>query len=102
MGLCRLPTIYTNTVYNAGASLLLNYANHTPPLTYFADVRKKLRIGKLITGFMSSASEQGTFRSIVLGEAMSNLTLADLSMMQDPYGRQVIAVLMVVGSQWGI
>lgn len=101
MGLCRLPTIYTNTVYNAGASLLLNYANDTPPSTYFADARKKLKIGKLITGLMSSASDQGTSGSIVIGEAMSNLTLADLMMMQDPYGRQVIAVLMELGPVWG-
>lgn len=101
MGLCRLPTIYTNTVYNAGASLLLNYGNDTPPSTYFADARKKLGIGKLITGLMSSASDQGTSGSIVIGEALSNLTLADLTMMQDPYGRQVVAVLMEMGPHWG-
>lgn len=101
MGLCRLPTIYTNTVYNAGASLVLNYANDTQPSTYFSDARKKLGIGKLISGLMSSASDQGTSGSIVIGEAMSNLTLADLMMMQDPYGRQVIAVLMELGPVWG-
>lgn len=101
MGLCRLPTIYTNTVYNAGASLLLNYGNDTPPSTYFTDMRKKLGIGKLVTGLMSSASDQGTSGSIVIGEALSNLTLGDLMMMQDPYGRQVIAVLMELGPVWG-
>lgn len=102
MGLQFLPIIYTNTVYNAGGSLLLNYANDVPPSTYFADMRKKLGVGKLITGLMSSASDQGTSGSIVIGEALSNLTLGDLMMMQDPYGRQVVAVLMELGQPWGL
>lgn len=97
VGLECLPIIYTNTVYNAAASMLLNHA----PGDYFADARKKLGIGKLITGLMNSASDQGTSGSIVIGDALSNLTLADLMMMQDPYGRQVIAVLMEMGPLWG-
>lgn len=101
MGLCRLPTIYTNTVYNAGGSLLLNYANDITPSTYFADARKMFGIGKLVNGLMTSAADQGTSGSTVIGDAMSNLTLADLMMMQDPYGRQVIAVLMELGPHWG-
>lgn len=101
MGLCRLPTIYTNTVYNAGGSLLLNYALDVPPSTYFADARTLFGIGKLVTGLMTSAADQGTSGSTVIGDAMSNLTLADLMMMQDPYGRQVVAVLMEMGPHWG-
>lgn len=101
MGLCRLPTIYTNTVYNAGGSLLLNYANDIQPSTYFTDARKMFGIGKLVNGLMTSAADQGTSGSTVIGDAMSNLTLADLMMMQDPYGRQVVAVLMELGPQWG-
>lgn len=101
MGLCRLPTIYTSTVYNAGGSLMLNHATDIPPSTYFFDMRKKLGLGKSVNGLMTSASDQGTSGSTVIGEAMSNLTLADLMMMQDPYGRQVIAVLMELGPQWG-
>lgn len=101
MGLCNLPTVYTSTVYNAAASLLLNYANDIPPSTYFADARKKLGIGKPVSGLINSASDQGTSGSTTIGEAMSNLSLADLMMMQDPYGRQVVAVLMELGAQWG-
>jgi hypothetical protein len=101
MGLCQLPTIYTATVYNAGGSLLLNHAIDTPPDTYFSDIRKKLGIGKLVSGLMTAASDQGTSGSTVISDAMSNLTLADLMMMQDPYGRQVVAVLMEMGPLWG-
>ncbi|WP_237929972.1 hypothetical protein [Buttiauxella sp. S19-1] len=101
MGLCQLPTIYTATVYNAGASLLLNHAIDIPPSTYFADIRKQLGLGKPVNGLVNAASDQGTAGSITIGEAMSNLTLADLMMMQDPYGRQVVAVLMEMGPIWG-
>jgi hypothetical protein len=101
MGLCQLPTIYTVTVYNAGGSLLLNHAIDIPPSTYFSDLRKKLGLGKLSSGLMSAAADQGTSGSVVISDAMSNLTLADLMMMQDPYGRQVVAVLMEMGPLWG-
>lgn len=33
---------------------------------------------------------------------MSNLSLADLMMMQDPYGEAALAVLMEMGSHWGM
>jgi hypothetical protein len=101
MGLEQLPIIYTTTVYNAGISILLNNAIDTDPSTYFADQRKKLGLGNATNGLMTAASDQGTSGSTVIGDAMSNLTLADLMMMQDPYGRQVIAVLMEQGPQWG-
>lgn len=101
MGLECLPIIYTNTVYNAAASMLLNHAIDIPPGNYFASMRKNLKLGQLVTGLMSSASDQGTSGAIVIGEALSNMTLADLGMMQDPYGRQVVAVLMEMGPPWG-
>lgn len=101
MGLERLPVIYMNTVYSAGVSLLLNYANDTPPSTYFVDMRKKLEIGKQVLGVLTGAADNGTSGSVVISNAMSNLTLANLMMMQDPFGKQVVAVLMELGSCWG-
>ncbi|MGK4477242.1 hypothetical protein ACSMDC_02395 [Yersinia enterocolitica] len=97
LGLERLPLIYTNTVYNAAASLLLNYANGD----WFIGLRKKLGLGKLVTGLVSSAADQGTSGSITISDALSNLTLMDLHMLQDPYGRQVVEVLMQMGPLWG-
>lgn len=97
LGLERLPLIYTNTVYNAAASLLLNYANGD----WFIGLRKKLGLGKLVTGLVSSAADQGTSGSITISDALSDLTLMDLHMLQDPYGRQVVEVLMQMGPLWG-
>lgn len=102
-GLEYLPIIYTNTVYNAGGSLLLRYAIDTPPGTYFADQRKKLNLNKPVYGLVNSAADQGTSGSMTVSDALSNLTLADLMLMQDPYGLQVIAALMELGpSVWGL
>jgi hypothetical protein len=101
-GLYLIPTIYTSTVYNCGGSLLLNYAEDVPPSTFWEDTRGVMGIGGAITGLMTSASDQGTSGSTVIGEAMSNLSLADLMMLKDPYGRRVIAVLMEMGSIWGL
>lgn len=101
MGLQYLPIIYTNTVYNAGGSLLLRFASDTPPSTFFADQRKKLNLNTPMYGLVNSAADQGTSGSMAISDALSNLSLADLMMLQDPYGRAAAAVLMELGPVWG-
>lgn len=101
VGLEHLPIVWMNTVYNLAASLLIHFANDTPPSTYFADLRKKFGIGNYIAGITSSASDQGTSGSVTISNALNNLTLADLMLMQDPFGRAALAVLMELGPVWG-
>lgn len=102
MGMQCIPIIFTNTVYNAGGSLLLRFATDTPPSTYFADQRKKLNLNNPIYGLVNSATDQGTSGSMSISDALSNLSLADLMMLQDPYGRAAAAVLMELGPVWGL
>ncbi|EGT3137589.1 hypothetical protein JDW24_003623 [Salmonella enterica subsp. enterica serovar Uganda] len=102
LGLECLPIIYTNTVYNAGGSLLLRFAMDTPPSTFFADQRKKLNLNTPMYGLVNSAADQGTSGSMAISDALSNLSLADLMMLQDPYGRAAAAVLMELGTVWGL
>lgn len=102
MGLEDLPALYRACVYNLAGSFLLNYANDTPPETFFADTRKRLGIGGKINGIMTSAGDQGTSGSTVLGDALSYLSLADLMLLQDPYGRAALAILMELGPYWGL
>ncbi|TGC25830.1 hypothetical protein [Escherichia sp. E1130] len=97
LGLECLPIIYTNTVYNAGGSLLLRYG----PGDFFIEQRKKLGLNTPMYGLVNSAADQGTSGSMTISDALNNLTLADLMLMQDPYGRQVVAVLMEMGPLWG-
>lgn len=101
MGLELIPVTFVNTVYSAGVSMLLNYANDTAPSTWFADMRKSLGIGKQLLGVLTGAADNGTSGNMVVSNAMTNLSLMDLQMMQDPFGRQVIAVLMELGPIWG-
>lgn len=101
LGLQWIPIIYTNTVYNAGGGLLLRYAIDTPPSTYFANMRETLGLNKPIYGLVNSAADQGTSGSLAISDALSNLSLADLMMLQDPYGRAAAAVLMDLGPVWG-
>ncbi|QBY43978.1 hypothetical protein QE197_10925 [Arsenophonus nasoniae] len=102
LGLEFLPHIYVTTVYNCAASFLINYAQDTPPDTYWSDIRKSLGIGTPSYGITNSAADQGTSGSIVISQALSNLSLADLMLMKDPYGRQVVAILMEMGPLWGL
>lgn len=101
VGLECLPIIYTNTVYNAGASLLLRYAIDKPDETWFADQRKKLGLNTAVYGLVNAAADQGTSGSVEISDALKNLSLADLMLMQDPYGKAAIAVLMELGTLWG-
>jgi hypothetical protein len=101
-GLEMLPALYKTCVYNLAASFLLNFANDIPPGTYFADARSKLGLGKKVTGVMTAAADQGTSGSTVIGDALSNLSLADLMLLQDPYGKVALAILMELGPYWGL
>lgn len=101
-GLEMLPATHKTCVYNLAASFLLNFANDIPPGTYFADARSSLGIGKKVIGVMTSAADQGTSGSTVIGDALSNLSLADLMLLQDPYGKVALAILMELGPYWGL
>ena len=51
---------------------------------------------------MSSSSDNGTSASIMDSELLKNLSLADLTYLKDPFGRQYLAFAMRFGQQWGL
>jgi len=103
MGLRQRPIVWVSTVYNMGASLLLNHAPDQPGQTFFSGWRAKLGLNTMPNaGVMNAAADQGTSGSLVVSKAMQNLSLADLMLLRDPYGRQVAAVLMEMGPLWGL
>ena len=98
MGLTLLPIIYRNTVYNAAASLLIRYGEGQ----YWEDIRDKLGVNDLPSlGVVNQAADQRTSVGMKIGKSLSNLSLMDLMMLQDPYGAKVSAVLMELGPHWG-
>ncbi|WP_337049963.1 hypothetical protein [Serratia fonticola] len=97
-----IALLYTQAVYNLGGTYLLRWADDTPPSTYFDDKRDKYGMNAFRAGVLTSSSDESTSQSMAVGQAMSNLTLADLQMAQDPYGRHALAFLMELGDIWGI
>ena len=83
-------TIYTLAVYNLAGSNLINFAQDTPPSTYFAEIRTKWNINNFISGVVQSSGDEGTNQSLLVPEFMKNFTLANLQQAKDPFGRQYI------------
>lgn len=101
MGLERSPIVYTRTLYNMATSLLLNYAEDQPGQKFFQQLRDHYKLNELHTGIITSAADQGTSGTVKISKAMEGLSLADLQLLQDPFGRKVAAVLMELGPIWG-
>jgi hypothetical protein len=94
--------IYMLSVYNLAADNLINYAQDTPPSTYFADLRKFYKIGSLVPGLIQSTSDQGTSESLMIPDALKDLTLANLQNLKTPWGRQYLAWAQSWGTVWGL
>lgn len=107
-------SVYAEAVYNLAGDYLVNYAQDpTPPyvyptgnpdgLGYFAYLRKTLNINNFLTGVVTSSSDEGTSQSLIVQEAMKNITLADLQNLKTPWGRRYLAIAQQAGPTiWGI
>ncbi len=96
-------TLYEYMVYLLGGSNLINFAQDTPPSTYWADLRTALKINNFIPGWVSSSADQGTSEAMTVPDFFKNLTFADLQLSRDPYGRQYLAYAQKYGpSLWGL
>lgn len=98
---CVSASLYMLAVYNLAGSFLLNYGVDTPPSTYLADARKNLGLDVFTLGLADSASDQGTSGSLAVPDFYKKLSLADLQMLKDPYGRAYMGIAMRMGSLWG-
>jgi hypothetical protein len=96
-------TIYTLAVYNLGADRLVNYAQDLPNSTFFVGLRAQYSIGVPSVGVVSSATDNGTYATILNPEAMRTLTFADLQTLKTPWGRQYMSFAQMYGSNlWGL
>ena len=94
--------LYTYTVYQWGASVMINRQQDQVGSTFFADLRSKFLIDNFVPGVISSASDQGTAESLTVGTALSNMSVADLQRTKDPFGREALATMMAAGGFWGL
>ncbi|MFV9181301.1 hypothetical protein, partial [Serratia marcescens] len=95
---CVMPNLYTVAVYNLGASFLVNYG--TEPV--FAEFRKIYGLNDFTAGVITGASDNATSSQRLVPDFFKNLSLADLQMLKDPYGRRYLMIAEQFGSLWGL
>lgn len=93
-----MPTFYSVAVYNLAASFLVNYGTESA----LSDLRAKLKLNDLHVGVISSASDNSTGATRLVPDFFKDLSLADLQMLQDPWGRRYLMIAQQFGSLWGL
>lgn len=93
-----MPNLYAVAVYNLAASFLVNYGTES----VFSDLRESLKLNNLHVGVISSASDESTSAQRLVPDFFKDLSLADLQMLQDPWGRRYLMIAQQFGSLWGL
>ena len=96
------PALYTAAIYNWAASLLIQFQPDQSGQVFFVNARKSFGIGNFVPGVISSASNEATSQSMTVGKGLSNMSLTDMQRVKDPYGRNALAILMDLGTLWGL
>ena len=96
------PTIYATAVYNLAGDMLINFAQDTPPSTFFADMRASFGCNSFVSGVINSTSDEGTSESMTVPEAFTQLTISQLQNLKTPYGRIYLGIAQSYGSLWGL
>lgn len=93
---------YCFAVYLLGTSFLINWCPDQPGQTYFADLRKLWNLTGFVGGTVQSTADQGTSESLLAPDFLKGLTIGQLQMLKDPYGRQWLAMQSEFGPLWGL
>jgi hypothetical protein len=96
------PLQYTLAVYNFAADRLVNFAQDTPPGTFFTTMRAQMDIADFVPGVVSATADESTSTSILNTEAMKTLTLANLQSLKTPWGRIYLGIAQDTGTIWGV
>ena len=97
------PLIYTLCVYNLAASNLVNFAIDQEGQDYFSSLRKQFGVLDLIIGEVQSASDQGTSSSLLVPDFVKKMSLSDMQLAKDPWGRQYLIYAQKYGPGiWGL
>ncbi|HEE9885959.1 TPA: hypothetical protein R8G26_004528 [Citrobacter braakii] len=93
-----MPHLYAVAVYNLAASFLANYGTES----VFSEFRQKLRLNNIATGVITGAGDNSTSAQRLVPDFFKDLSLADLQMLQDPWGRRYLMIAQQFGSLWGL
>lgn len=92
-----MPSLYAVAVYNLAASFLINYGTEN----VFSGLREKLKLNNFVSGVISASSDNSTSSQRLVPDFFKDLSLADLQMLQDPWGRRYLMIAQQFGSLWG-
>ena len=95
---CVTPNLYTVAVHNLGASFLVNYGTES----VFAEFRKEYGLNNFKAGVITGAGDNSTSAQRLVPDFFKDLSLADLQMLQDPWGRRYLMIAQQFGSLWGL
>jgi len=95
-------TIYMLTVYNLAGDNLVNFAQDTPPSTFFSTLRATLNINDPALGVVASSGDQGTNTSYLNPDFMKGFTLSNLQNLKTPWGRIALGYMQRTGTIWGL
>ncbi len=100
----QVISLYELAVYNLAGSNLINftqdaidapiYKNNMP---YFEYYRDKWNLDGPISGMVSSSSDESTSVGLEVVEQLKHLTLSDLQLTKDPWGRQYLNIMSRTG-----
>lgn len=93
-----MPSLYAVAVYNLAASFLINYGTEN----VFSGLREKLNLNNFVAGVISASSDNSTSSQRLVPDFFKDLSLADLQMLQDPWGRRYLMIAQQFGSLWGL
>ncbi len=93
-----MPQFYAVAVYNLAASFLVNYGTES----VFAGNRDKLKLNDFTAGVITGASDNATSAQRLVPDFFKDLSLADLQMLKDPWGRRYLMIAQQFGSLWGL
>ncbi|HBM0952463.1 hypothetical protein ABK735_21550 [Enterobacter kobei] len=93
-----MPNMYGIAVYSLGASFLVNYGTES----VFSDLRKTLGLNNFKAGVITGAGDNSTSAQRLVPDFFKDLSLADLQMLQDPWGRRYLMIAQQFGSLWGL
>ena len=93
-----MPHLYAVAVYNLAASFLVNYGTES----VFSEFRQKLGLNNIATGVITGAGDNSTSAQRLVPDFFKDLSLADLQMLQDPWGRRYLMIAQQFGSLWGL
>jgi len=96
------PGIYELAVYNLAGDMLINFAADQPGQTFFATARASYGINSFVAGVVGASADATTSESLVVPEAVKNLTLQNLQNLKTPYGRQYLYYAQAFGTLWGL